>query len=110
MTCGWPRGAQERQAQDKEKRARLAAAVKCGQRIIIDLDFAELMTDQVCADPNRREYMLATACSHAEPLPHSDGHWGSYHEASGARQSGMSEEVRLAHLPCIEHGRFPYPV
>lgn len=107
---GCLRGAQERQAQDKEKRARLAAAVKCGQRVIIDLDFAELMTDQVCANPNRLVYMLATACSHAELPPCSAGHWGLYHEASGAPQSGMSEEVWLAHLPCIEHGRLLYPM
>lgn len=39
--------AQDRQAQNKDKRKRLAAALESGQRIIIDLDFADLMTDQV---------------------------------------------------------------
>ena len=38
---------QDRQAQDRDKRTRLAAALQSGQRIIIDLDFADLMTDQV---------------------------------------------------------------
>lgn len=38
---------QDRQAQNKDKRQRLAAALESGQRIIIDLDFADLMTDQV---------------------------------------------------------------
>lgn len=38
---------QDRQAQDRDKRVRLAAALQSGQRIIIDLDFADLMTDQV---------------------------------------------------------------
>ena len=39
--------AQDRQVQNKDKRKRLAAALESGQRIIIDLDFADLMTDQV---------------------------------------------------------------
>jgi hypothetical protein len=38
--------AQDRQLSGKEKKARLAAALRDGQRIIIDLDYADLMTDQ----------------------------------------------------------------
>ena len=38
---------QDRQTQNRDKRERLAAALESGQRIIIDLDFADLMTDQV---------------------------------------------------------------
>ncbi|KAK9828386.1 hypothetical protein WJX81_002797 [Elliptochloris bilobata] len=37
---------EDRQAENKERKARLAAAVQSGQRIIIDLDFADFMTDQ----------------------------------------------------------------